>query len=363
MKKFFRSFVDFISHIKAFFKPYEEELMMGFDVEKLINDPKRQLKVEHMLTINHKKTLQLTDRYNQFMNEYVVIQRIADLPSDLSRKIQTMCKQYSELSVVKEEMEKSALEAEYKEHPTIGVYAKDIPKAIKILKDHEANQQNVKHDLSILEGEKQDLLYHFRNLRRSLAFLKSFLIFLVFASMVSAIVLSTMLLKYNADVFVPSLVTIVIIAFLFIWAYVFRRYCNHELKKNQLMQERAVKLINKTKIKYVHNQQLLDFQYKKYNVNSSEVLELRYDNYLQAKEEERNFDNVNRSMKNIVIDLDRQLTRLHIENTDFLLRNIDFFSTAKGIHSLHQKYEEGRIEMQHELKVLEHEQEVLQSIS
>lgn len=363
MKKFFRRLVEFISHIKAFFKPFEEELMMGLDVEKLMNDPKRQIKVEHMLTINQKKTLQLKERYNAFMNEYVVVQRIAELSGELSGKIQAMCKQYSELTVIKEEMEKKAEESKTREHPTIGLYAKDIPKAIEILKDHEGNQQKVKHDLDILEGEKQDLLYNFRNLRRSLSFLRSFLIFLVFASMISAIILSVMLLRYNMDVFISSLVTIVIIAFLYTWAYVFRRYCNHELKKNQLMQERAVKLINKTKIKFVHNQQLLDFQYKKYNVNSSEVLELRYDNYLQAREEERNFENVNRSMKNIVIDLDRQLTRLHIENTEFILRNIDFFSTNKGIRSLHQQYEGERITLQGDLKSLEHEQEVLRSIS
>ena len=355
--------VDFIAHIKAFFKPYEEELMMGLDVEKLMNDPKRDIKVEHMLTVNEKRAVGLSAKYDRFMNEYVVIQRIADLPSDLLTKIQAMCKQYSELTVIKEEMEKKAEDAKAKAHPSIGVYIKDIPKAIQILKDHESNQQKVKHDLNILEGEKQGLLYNFRNLRRSLVFLRYFLVFLVFASMLAGLVLSTIVLRYQADVFVAALITIVVISFLFIWAFVFRRYCNHELKKNQLMQERAVKLINKTKIKFVHNQQLLDFQYKKYNVNSSEVLELRYDNYLQAKEEERNYDNVNRSMKNIILDLDRQLARLHIENTEFVLRNMDFFSTVKGIQSLRSQYEEERITLQHELRVLEHEQEVLKSIS
>jgi hypothetical protein len=75
---------------------------------------------------------------------------------------------------------------------------------------------------------------------------------------------------------------------MFLWGFVFRRYCIHEIKKNQLLYERALKLINKVKIKFVHNQQLLEFQYKKYKVNSSEVLELRYENYLEAKDEAKN---------------------------------------------------------------------------
>lgn len=363
MKNFFKKFVRFISHIKAFFKPYEEEILLGFDVEKLVKDPKRQVKIEHMLEINEKNTARVSKSYNELMNSYVVVERVSGLTADLTLKIQGLCKQYSEMSVIKEESEKRAEEAKAKDYPTIGLYSADIPRAMGILKEHEAKQQMVKHDLDILEGEKHDLLYNFRNLRRALSFLKVFLIFLVFAAMTAGIILSTMVLIYNRIVFIPALISILIISFLFIWAYIFRRYCNHELKKNQIMQERAVKLINKTKIKYVHNQQLLEFQYKKYNVNSSEVLELRYDNYLEALEEKRNFDNVSNTMKTIVVDLDRQLTKLHIDNTDFVLRHVDFFATYKGISSLKTQYEEERLLMQKELKKLEHEKEVLLSIS
>ena len=68
-------------------------------------------------------------------------------------------------------------------------------------------------------------------------------------------------------------------------------------------------------------------------MNSSEVLELRYDNYMEAKAEARNFENVNNSMRGIIVDLDRQLTRLHIENTEFVIRHVDYFATNKGIVS------------------------------
>lgn len=363
MRRVFKKIVDFVSHIKAFFKPYEEEMLIGFDVEKLLSDPNRQVKVEHLQELNSKNSFILAEKYNNFMNEYVVIERISSLPKDLATRIQALCKQYSEMTVVKEETEKRSIEAKKKEHPTIGLYIRDIPNAIKILKEHEGHQQSVKNDLGILEGEKEDLLYQFRNLKRALVFLRSFLIFLAFATLLAGVVLSTMLLVNDQDIFVPALVSVLVIAFLFLWAYIFRRYCVHELKKNQMMQERAIKLINKTKIKFVHNQQLLEFQYKKYKVNSSEVLELRYDNYIEAKDEERNFENTNNTMRAIVIDLDRQLTRLHIENTEFILRNVDYFATNKGLTSLKHQYEAERTAMQFELRKLEHEKEVLTSIS
>lgn len=362
MKKFFNRIIDFVSHIKAFFKPYEEELLLGLDVEKLLKDPNRHVKVEHLLEINNKKCDSLTQTYHSFMNEYIVVERISELPKDLSVKIQSLCKQYSEMSIIRDEAEKRSAEAKKKAQETIGLYIEDIPKAIKILKEHEEAQQTVKKDLDILVGEKESLLYQFRNFKRALVFLRYFMVGLVAAALIAGVTLSTMLIIYSKDVFIPSLISIVVISFLFLWGFVFRRYCIHEMKKNQLLYERALKLINKVKIKYVHNQQLLEFQYKKYKVNSSEVLELRYDNYLEAKDEAKTYDTIVNSMKSVVIDLDRQLTRLHTEATDFLLRHIDYFSTEKGIKSLRQQYEDERTTMQTELKKLEHEKAVLTNI-
>jgi hypothetical protein len=208
VKKFFNRVIDFVSHIKAFFKPYEEELILGLDVEKLLRDPNKQLKIEHMLEINRKKCEALSESYHQFMNEYVVVQRMSDLTKELSLKIQGMCKQYSEMTIVRDEAEKRSNEAKVKAQDTIGLYIEDIPKAISILKEHEGHQQTVKSDLDILVGEKESLLYQFRNFKRALVFLRYFMIGLVVVSMILGVALSTMLIVYNIDVFIPSLISI-----------------------------------------------------------------------------------------------------------------------------------------------------------
>lgn len=362
MKKFFNRIIEFVSHIKAFFKPYEEELILGLDVEKLLNDPNKHVKVEHLLEINQKNCDSLTQTYHTFMNEYIVIERLSELPKELGMKLQSLCKQYSEMSILRDEAEKRSAEAKKKAQETIGLYIEDIPKAIKILKEHEAAQQAVKKDLDILVGEKESLLYQFRNFKRALVFLRYFMIGLVVVTLIVGVTLSTMLVVYKKDVFLPSLIAIITISFLFLWGFVFRRYCIHEIQKNQLLYERALKLINKVKIKFVHNQQLLEFQYKKYKVNSSEVLELRYDNFLEAKDEAKTYETIVNSMKSVVIDIDRQLTRLHIEATEFVLRHVDYFSTEKGIKSLRQQYEDERSTMKIELSKLEHEKAVLTNI-
>lgn len=362
MKRIFKRLVEFITHIKVFFKPYDEELVEGLDVEDLLRGNNSRERIETKIRENTFFHQQQKEEYERFMNEYVVVDRVDNMSKELKSKLQRFCRSYSELTVLKDEAERTKEAAKEKEHPAVHNYTKDIPKAIDILKDYENNQQKVKNDLAILEGEKSSLLYQFRNLKRSINFLRYFLLGLVFVSFIVGITLATLLMAYETNVFLPSLISIVTISFLFIWGFVFRRYCNHEIKKNQLMQERAVKLINKTKIKFVRNQQLLDYEYSKYKVNSSEVLALRYENYLEAVEQERNFTSINNQMKATIIDLDRFLNTLHLENIDFVLRKADYFATNRGIDTLKERFMEEREGMQKELKRIEREQQVLRNL-
>jgi len=357
--KILKRIVEFFSRIKTFFHSYDEEMLVGIDLDKLEDDPQRSMKIKELIDENIQEHQLLTNRYHRFMNEYVVLEHIYDFGSNDSKQLQALCRQYSEYSVSRDDAELRNQEAKKKEDPTVVAYVNDIPKAIKLLKEHEAHQQMVNHDLTILEGEKADLVYQFKNLKSSLAFLKYFFVALSIAALGAGVVLSTLVLVYNKDVFFPALITIMLLAFLFMWAYVFRRYCAHGIKKNQMMQERAIKLINKTKIKYVHNQQLLEYQYAKYKVSSSQVLELRYENYLTARDEAKNYESVNQLLRNIAGDIEDLLMKKHIENTEFILQNVDYFATDKGIASLKENYEDKRKEIQKDLKRLEREKVVL----
>jgi flagellar biosynthesis protein FliQ len=362
MKGFFNGFVAFMAHIKAFFKPYDEELMNGLDVESLLKRPSAKDEIETKIRENTFFHQQQKEEYERFMNEFVIIDRIDKLEMGLKNRFLKLCRQYSELIVLREDAGKIREEAKKKEHPAVHDFVRDIPKAIKILKEHEDNQQKVKNDLAILEGERDSLSYQFTNLKRTSIFLRYFMLGLVFVSFLVGVILAILLINEKADIFIPSIISIITISFLFIWGFVFQRYCHHEMKKNQMMQERAIKLINKTKIKFVRHQQVLDYEYVKYKVNSSEVLELRYENYLDASEKERNFVNISNRMNGVVIDIDRFMEKQHLENVDFVLRNADYFATLKGISTLKNNYQEERQSLQLALSRIEHEQQVLQNL-
>ncbi len=358
----FKKIIQKIGKLKSRFKPYEEELLLGMDVETLLKDPYKNEKIKDMLRDNDVRLQELSQQYHQQMNQFIVVERIKMAHEDTKSYLHDLCRQLSEYKVAIKEAETKNTQAKNRENPHIRLVSKDIAKAIHVLKEHEENQNMVKKDLDILEGEKQSLLFHFGNLRRALSFLKYFMLALVFITLIVGIVLSTLVVVYNENVFLPALISIVTVSFLFIWGFVFRRYCVHEIKKNQLLQERAVKLLNKTKLKYIRNQQLLDFEYEKYQVNSSEVLELRYEHYLDAQQQQRNYDHIHRSMRNLSRDIEDVINKLQIEDIEFVTKNAEYFATAKGLERLYEKHQEKRTILQKDLQKLEHEKEVLENL-
>lgn len=357
MKAFFRKILDFL--LKLHRQGYEEELISGIDLEQVMKSPNRIQLIQEKIQENQMQEKGAKAEYDKIMDEYICIDRISRLEKETKKHLQKLCRQYSEILVQKDEAERKLSESKMKQED-MGSFVKDIPKAIKILQEHEEHQQKVKRDLSILEGEKTELQYQFKNLQRAIVFLRYFMIILAIISFLAGSFIAVSMVRYGKDIFTATLIFIIIVFFLFLWIFVFRRYCIHELKKNQIMQERVIKLLNKTKIKFVRNQQLLDFEYEKYRVNDSKVLQMRYDNYMEVKAEARNHESIQGTMRSLIGDIDRILVRLQLDQTDFLLRNADYFATSKGLNTLMAQYAEKKEELLTELKLRAHEKILLE---
>ncbi|MBN2220603.1 MAG: hypothetical protein JW708_00265 [Vallitaleaceae bacterium] len=357
MKAFFRKILAFLSSLHR--RGYEEELVSGIDLEQLMKKPNRDELLREKMEENQSQEKEAKAEYDKIMDEYICLDRISKFEKDTKKSLQKLFRKYSEALVQKDEADKKLSETKMKQEE-MGTFVKDIPKAIKILQEHEANQQKVKRDLSILEGEKTELHYQFKNLQRALVFLRYFMIFLAMVAFLVGSIIAIAMVKYRQDIFKATLIFIVVIFFLFLWIFVFRRYCIHELKKNQIMQERLVKLLNKTKIKYVRNQQVLDFEYEKYRVNDSMVLQMRYDNYISAKAEIRNHESIQSSLRTLISDIDRILAQAQLDQTDFVLKNADYLATTKGMHILLEQYAQKKAELLREVKQRAYEQEVLE---
>lgn len=307
----------------------EVEILQGIDIEHMFTSPQVAQEIRTKVQENIAKQKGLLPTYEQTTNDLTLVQKIDQLPSEELSELETLTKLYSETLLEKDSFQRT-LQNESSVPKYLEKYKDEIPRVITQLKEHEKRQNIIKNDLDILEGEKGDINFRDTRAKFAVSFLRTFLVFLIFAAAILALIFTTLFFVYHVNIFIPSIIIMVVFSFTVLWIFVFRRYLIHEIKKNQRLQKRQIELNNKTKIKYVNIQQFLDYEYKKYQVNSSEMLELRWENYQQHAKNEKRFKRISSNVATMMQDVDRLLKRNNIDGGSYVTDRIDYFTSKKG---------------------------------
>ncbi len=325
-----------IKLIKYFFKKrssVEVEILKGIDIENLEVSPKAREEVKERIQEAVDNKEQSVLRLEIATARLTLLQKIGDIPQEELKELERIAKAYSQA-----EIERDSASDKVKNQNTIGNYLENykdnIEAAVKNISEHEKKIAIIKNDLYHLEGERADILYRTSRANIALDFTKILLLITIILASITTLILSTMFFAYSIDVFVPALVVVVIVSMVALWIFAFRRYLVFEIKKNQKLINRAVELTNKVKIKYVNVQQFLDYEYKKYKINSSEMLELRWENYQKNKRNQARYKNISNNAATLKQELDRILIRNNIEEVEYITENIDYFSSEKAREKL-----------------------------
>lgn len=328
----------------------DTEILQGIDLENLNTSKEAYNTVRTKIqdAITKKEALKL--RYEDAITRLTFIQKIDDLPKEELIELENIAQVLSE-TVLEKETFQELLESQDTDINYLEKYKDQIENAIKLIEEHERDLAIIKHDLSHLEGEKAEIEFQSNRIKKALSFVKIMLLITIFTGALTTLVLATMFFIYEFDVFLPSLITIIIIFALGLWIFTFRRYLVHESKKFQLLQKREVELTNKTKLKYVNIQQFLDYEYKKYQVNSSEMLKIRWDNYQSHTKNEAKYKKISNNMSSLIQALERILMRNNLDNQDeskFVIDRIDYFISKKErkklLNSLNQEKDDMKLE-------------------
>lgn len=342
----------------------DEDLLSGIDidVENMYVDKEVAIKLEKRYGQIKSEKEDKIKVYKQVVSDLAIVQKIEALPKEFKRELEKHAAIYSKSLVHKSDVQKKIKELSNTAPTYLEKHQGDIPKAIKIIKEYEEKQRLVTNDLNHLEGEKIELNYQSIRLNKAFKFLKNTMIFMLFAFSIAVLILTTLFFVYDHNILTMAIITMTSAIFFGIWTYVFRRYLIHELKKNQLLQKRAIELINKTKIKYVNNQQLLDYEYKKYKVNSSEMLELRWDNYKDNINNKKQYKSISNNMITTLQEIEKLLRKNSIDNDNYVIEKIDYFSSKKGRVSLAQSLEEEKNNISEEIKRLGLESDTIEKM-
>lgn len=165
-----------------------------------------------------------------------------------------------------------------------------ITAAIRTLQDNEKYQSAVKRDMQYLEGEKNEWTYYRQELQDEQQFLHklSYILFGVLVMLLAVI----LVLKVGFLVDVSILFTILIFAAAASGSFILIRMQNNvkEIKKSEVNMNHAITLLNKTKVKYVHSTNAVDYACEKYHVHNSYELNYLWEQYMEAVREKEKYE-------------------------------------------------------------------------
>lgn len=167
---------------------------------------------------------------------------------------------------------------------------KVLAESIKRLQANETYQAAVKRDMQYLEGEKTEWTYYRQELVDEQKFLRK-LSGVLFGIMVMLFTI-ILVMKAGFEADVTLLFTLLVFSAAAAGCFILLKMQNNEreIKKSEVNMNHAISLLNKTKVKYVHSTNAVDYVYEKYNVHNSYELIYLWEQYQEAAREKEKFE-------------------------------------------------------------------------
>ena len=165
----------------------------------------------------------------------------------------------------------------------------DLQEGYEKLTKAEEYQELIKRDLRKLDGEKQAYLFRKRELQRMIEDTRSMAIVCTAAVILCILILLALQfgLQMNTKIGYLAAAAAGAVAI----TVIFIKH-NDGVKELSLVENgigRIIRLQNTVKIRYVNNTHLLEYLYMKYNVSSASELGKSWQQYIEEKEERKNF--------------------------------------------------------------------------
>lgn len=193
------------------------------------------------------------------------------------------------------------------------------------IEDAERMQRVFKTDINHIEGEKEELLDEMDTLIKGRDFFKKFTYCFVGVSVLMATFLSFMGIFYQTDIFMQLFVLIIVVMFVSTFIVVFRRKIKQSIRRNVAFQKRAVELLNKKNAVYAYYTSFLNYEYKKYHVNSSMELKENLRELVFYKQHLKRGETVRRVLRESEYEIDDFMKEHNIKNDKISM--LDFAET------------------------------------
>ncbi len=207
----------------------------------------------------------------------------------------------------------------------------ELEEGIKKLAESERFGGVIKQDMQRLSGERHAYAYRRDELISIMENLKRIIMIVLIALVVCIIILVVLQIEFKMNTQIGYFVAVVSAAVAFTVIWVKHMDADKELLRVEKATNKLIQLQNRVKVKYVNNTNLLNYLYLKYQVDSLKTLEKQYSQYLQEKEERKQYAEAEAKRDYYIRLLTEQLVKYRVRypekftaNTEALLNHKEF---------------------------------------
>lgn len=233
----------------------------------------------------------------------------------IARKLQNMEREYEDFTHRKNRMD-DAVYYQFKNRET------ELEEGIEKIRKTENYGVLVKQDMQRLEGERLAYEYRKNELHGMMENLRGMAVIFLTALVICLGLLAALQFGLHMQTQVGYFIAVLAAALALTILAVKYMDADREMARVLRDARRLVKLQNKVKIRYVNNKNLLDYYYIKYDVDSGKKLEKLYHQYLEEKEQRKQFAETEARREYYHKQLLAQLGRYRIRYPDQLSGNV-----------------------------------------
>ena len=213
------------------------------------------------------------------------IQLIDQAQDEDKKRIFDSAKRIVELTEMRKSLRHKRYQISDPQRKALDRFEDDVPHDVEKLLEFEDLQVKIRNDLRKLNGEKAYLRSEKDEINRRQATLRRISKVLAVILSLAAVALGCLLAYWKVDITVPFIATAAfafLIAAIIMWE---SRKNRMDMAVTEKMENRAVFLTNRVKIKYVNNVRALEYLTGKYAVRNATELDFVYSQYRDAKRE------------------------------------------------------------------------------
>ncbi|MBE5947570.1 MAG: hypothetical protein E7261_00930 [Lachnospiraceae bacterium] len=315
--------------------------------------------VEEQCKLMKEASYQLEDakkEYEVVTESLTDIQMLDETEPESFSKIAEIAEKIVELNAEKQEVKKEAQKISQNDYFHMMTIEAEFFRLHERMEEDEKYCQAVRSDMYYLESEKGSLKFELEEKEERLYTLRRAASVLGTLFIIAVIALGVALIGFALDITVAGSVTFLVAAVAGVLVFCLYRSTLSQAKLAEKKLNRAITLLNSTKIRYVNITNSLDYQYMKHNVHSAYDFNNLYELYQEVRKEKQKFQKASGELHNAEEDLIRLLAQAGLKDPHIWIYQahalVDKREMVEVRHTLNTSRQKLRTQMDYSSKVV-----------